>query len=84
MHICMARVNVESIQSVTTGDLNVRSLFGQDANFKEFALSWRAYLIYVILLKMGSSEGRLNIKMLSYQYRDPHVKDKTVSRSSYL
>ena len=23
--------------------------------------------------------GRLNIKMLSYQYRDPHVKDKTVS-----
>ena len=28
--------------------------------------------------------GRLNIKMLSYQYRDPHVKDKTVSRPSYL
>ena len=27
---------------------------------------------------------RLNIKMSSYQYRDPHVKDKTVSRSSYL
>ena len=23
--------------------------------------------------------GRLNIKMSSYQYRDPHVKDKTVS-----
>ena len=22
--------------------------------------------------------GRLNIKMWSYQYRDPHVKDKTV------
>ena len=30
------------------------------------------------------SGGRLNIKMLSYQYRDPHVKDKTVSRPSYL
>ena len=28
--------------------------------------------------------GRLNIKMLSYQYRDSHVKDKTVSRPSYL
>ena len=27
--------------------------------------------------------GRLNIKM-SYQYMDPHVKDKTVSRPSYL
>ena len=23
--------------------------------------------------------GRLSIKMSSYQYRDPHVKDKTVS-----
>ena len=28
--------------------------------------------------------GRLNIKMSSYQYTDPHVKDKTVSRPSYL
>ena len=26
----------------------------------------------------------LNIKMLSYQYSDPHVKDKMVSRPSYL
>ena len=26
--------------------------------------------------------GRLNIKMSSYQYRDQHVKDKTVSRPS--
>ena len=26
----------------------------------------------------------LNIKMLSYQDRDPHVKDKTVSWPSYL
>ena len=31
------------------------------------------------------SEGdRLNIKMSSYQHRDPHVKDKTVSQPSYL
>ena len=29
-------------------------------------------------------EGRLNIKMLSYQYRDSHVKEKTVSQPSYL
>ena len=28
--------------------------------------------------------GRLSIKKPSYQYRDPHVKDKTVSRPSYL
>ena len=27
--------------------------------------------------------GRVNIKMSSYQYRDAHVKDKTVSRPSY-
>ena len=27
--------------------------------------------------------GRFNIKMSSYQYRDPHVKDKTVSRPFY-
>ena len=27
---------------------------------------------------------RLNIKMPSYQYRDPHVKDKTASRPSDL
>ena len=30
------------------------------------------------------SGGRLNIKMPSYQYRDPHVKYKTVSRPCYL
>ena len=28
--------------------------------------------------------GRLNINVSSYLYRDPHVKDKTVSRPSYL
>ena len=30
------------------------------------------------------SGGRLNIKMSSYQYRNPNVKDKTVSRPPYL
>ena len=28
--------------------------------------------------------GRLNIKMTYYKYRDTHVKDKMVSRPSYL
>ena len=28
--------------------------------------------------------GRIIIKMSSYQYMDPHVKDRTVSRPSYL
>ena len=34
--------------------------------------------------KTKLSGGRFNIKMLSYQYRYPHVKDKTVSWLSYL
>ena len=28
--------------------------------------------------------GCLNINMLCYQYRNPHVKDETVARPSYL
>ena len=46
-------------------------------------------LITYLLLRWRCEElrrqpgGRLNIKM-SFQYRDPHVKDKTVSRPSYL
>ena len=31
------------------------------------------------LFQYKDSGGRLNIKMLSYQYRHSHVKDKTVS-----
>ena len=34
--------------------------------------------------ELGKSGNRLNIKMSSYQYRDLHVKDKTVSWLSYL
>ena len=30
------------------------------------------------------SGGRLNVKMLSYQYMDPHVKDRMVPRPSYI
>ena len=37
----------------------------------------------VFILKQGPG-GHLNINMSSYQYRDPHVKDETVSRLSYL
>ena len=36
------------------------------------------------LVRSKSHGGCLNIKMSSYQYRDPRVKDKTVSRSSFL
>ena len=36
-----------------------------------------------IVLKKAAG-ARLNIKIPSYQYRDPHVKEKTVSRPSYL
>ena len=35
-------------------------------------------------ISLAPSGNRLNIKMPSYQYRDPHVEDKTVSRPSYL
>ena len=31
-----------------------------------------------IFVCVPATRGRLNIKMSSYQYRDPHVKDKTV------
>ena len=34
--------------------------------------------------KCSHSGSRLSVKMSSYQYRDPHVKDKTVPRPSYL
>ena len=43
---------------------------------------WRWALTFSI--HVCWSGGRLNIKMSSFQYRDPHVKDKTVSRPSYL
>ena len=50
------------------------------------------YLIFTCVIVMYSISvsyckypgGRLNIKMSSYQYRDPHVKGKTVWRPSYL
>ena len=40
---------------------------------------WGQYMCTLFSLAMP-----LNIKMSSYQYRDPHVKDKTVSRPCYL
>ena len=45
-------------------------------------------MFYIVVITYSSCKldagGRLNIKMSSYQYKDPHVKDNTVSRSSYL
>ena len=29
-------------------------------------------------------QNRLNVKILSYQYKDPHVNDKMFSRPSYI
>ena len=40
-------------------------------------------IIYIRYMSM-SPWGRLNIKMVSYQYSDPNIKDKTVVRPSYL
>ena len=40
--------------------------------------------LILYLCWLSAPGDRLNIKMSSYQYRDPHVKDKTVSRPSYL
>ena len=55
-------------------------------NFSRNLGPWRHKLhlnssLYFWHMYLGA---HLNIKMLSYQYRDPHVKDKTVSQPSYL
>ena len=54
-----------------------------------FLNDWNIYSTWVIpwiLMSWRRKEPgvRFSIKMPSYQYRDPHVKDKTVSRLSYL
>ena len=41
-------------------------------------------LIFYVELLCWEPGGHLNIKISSYQYRDPHAKDKTVSQPSYL
>ena len=38
----------------------------------------------IAILFIRRPRGRLNINMSFYQYMDPHVKDKTVLRPSYL
>ena len=38
----------------------------------------------ILPTELLDSGSRLNIKMSSYQYREPHTKDKTVLRPSYL
>ena len=44
-----------------------------------FLIQDGAIIEFVHQMHSTSSGGRLNIKMSSYQYRDSHVKDKTVS-----
>ena len=52
--------------------------------FERASVTWRGWEGTRIVVPTMTTRGRLNIKMSSYQYRDPHVKDKTVSRPSYL
>ena len=40
---------------------------------------WHIVNIGILLVKLRRSGGCFNIKMSSFQYRDPHVKDKTVT-----
>ena len=47
-----------------------------DGKYKTYIACRRNYKVPYLTLKSG---GRLNIKKPSYQYRDSHVKDKTVS-----
>ena len=47
-------------------------------------MSAKIFAVHIQYVGSYDSGDRFNIKMLSYQYRDPHVKDKTVSRPSYL
>ena len=43
------------------------------------------YIIYYeYIINQNHMGARLNVKMPSYQYGDPHIKDKTVSRPSYV
>ena len=47
-------------------------------------VSYLCILEITIFLNNKKAGGHLNIKMSFYKYKDPHVKDKTVSRPSYL
>ena len=46
--------------------------------------SWESLYPERSVLHWTCPRGRLNIKMSSYQYRDPHVIDKTVLRPPYF
>ena len=48
---------------------------------KDYKYMVDVYFMYFLSMRPGD---RLNIKMSSYQYRDPHVTDETVSRPSYF
>ena len=46
---------------------------------QQFIMHVIIYGLKLIHVHKRGPGGRLNVKMLSYQYRDSHVKDKTVS-----
>ena len=52
-------------------------------DYKDIRIMETPYMERLSLYWNGHQGLRLNIKM-SYQYRDPHVKDNTVSRPSYF
>ena len=57
----------------------------QDQRYNIFALGHQCWWGVDQMWKDTDQPGdRLNIKMSSYQYRDPHAKDKTVLQPSYL
>ena len=45
---------------------------------------WRRNEVFPQSMTNRRQGGRLSIKKPSHRYKDPHVKDKTVSRPSYL
>ena len=44
----------------------------------------RRHDLFMLSYNSRRSGGRLSVKMSSYQYREPHVKDKMAPRPSYL
>ena len=60
-------------------DQNIYNLTKQCLTLLQWTfLHWQGGIFNV------ESGVHLNIKMSSYQYRDPHIKSKTVLRPSYL
>ena len=63
---------------------NVGLLFGHASGMCALNVSEVSQIYFLGICAAIQPVGHLNIKMLSYQYRDPHIKDKTVLWLSYL